>query len=85
MDTREREKTPASDGTDSGGGVLSGLNYDMEFANAVVTAGSAASAAANDIGTGDVRTYAISGTMQALQAGELLQPASHTRTLIVSY
>ncbi len=74
-----------TNGTDSGGGVLSGLNYDMDFASPVVTAGSSASSAANDIGTGDVHTYAISGTMQALQAGELLQPASHTRTLIVSY
>jgi hypothetical protein len=74
-----------ANGTDTGGGVLNGLNYDMEFGNPVVTAGSAASSTANDIGTADIRTYAISATMQPLQAGELLQPASHTRTLIVSY
>jgi hypothetical protein len=74
-----------ANGTASGGGVLSGLNYDMNFANPLVTAGNAASAAANDIGSADVHTYAISATMEPLQAGELLQPASHTRTLIVSY
>ena len=74
-----------ANGTDSGGGVLNGLNYDMDFASAVVTAGSAASATANDIGHGDVHTYAISATIAPLQAGELLQPASRTRTLIISY
>jgi hypothetical protein len=74
-----------ANGTDSGGGVLNGLNYDMEFTSPEVTAGNMASATANDTGTADVLIYAISATMQPLQSGELLQPASHTRTLIVSY
>ncbi|MES2625615.1 MAG: hypothetical protein V4628_10075 [Pseudomonadota bacterium] len=74
-----------TNGTDIGGGVLNGLHYDMDFASPVVTAGNGASSGADDIGSADVRTYAISATMDALQPGELLQPASHTRTLIVSY
>lgn len=74
-----------TNGTAIGGGVLAGLNYDMNFAAAVVTAGTASSSAANDIGTADLRSYAISGSMPAGQAGELLLPASHTRQLIVSY
>jgi hypothetical protein len=72
-------------GTAIGGGVLAGLNYDMDIGIAVVTAGTAASSAPDDIGTADNRAYEITGQMAALQAGELLLPASHTRTLIVSY
>lgn len=72
-------------GTDVGGGVLAGLNYDLAFAAAVVTDGTDATSAANDIGTADLRSYEISGSMPALQAGEVGAPVSHTRTLIVSY
>ncbi len=75
----------AVNGTAIGGGVLGGLNYDMEYATAVVTDGDAATSAAGDIGTADLRSYEISGSMAALQAGELLLPVTHTRTLIVSY
>jgi hypothetical protein len=75
----------ATNGTAIGGGVIGGLNYDMEFAAAVVTDGDAATSAADDIGTADVRSYAITGTMGALQAGQVGAAVSHTRTLIVSY
>lgn len=72
-------------GTAIGGGVVGGLNYDMAFAAAVVTAGDAATSAADDIGTADLRSYAISGTMGADQAGATAAAVSHTRMLIVSY
>lgn len=74
-----------TNGTAIGGGVIGGLNYDMDFAAAVVTDGDDATSAADDIGTADVRSYTVSGTMGALQAGEVGAAVSHTRTLIVSY
>ena len=74
-----------TNGTAAGGGVVGGLNYDMAFATAVVTAGDAATSAADDIGTADVRSYAISGTMGADQAGATAGALTHERTLIVSY
>jgi hypothetical protein len=74
-----------TNGTAIGGGVVGGLNYDMEIATAVVTDGTDSTSAAADIGKADLRSYAISGTMAASQAGEVGATASHTRTLIVSY
>jgi hypothetical protein len=74
-----------TNGTAIGGGVVGGLNYDMAFATAVVTNGDAATSAADDIGTADLRSYAITGTMGADQAGATAAAVSHTRTLIVSY
>jgi hypothetical protein len=74
-----------ANGTAAGGGVIAGLNYDMEFAAAVVTDGDEATSAVGEIGTADVRSYAISGTMAAEQAGTDGATASHTRTLIVTY
>jgi len=72
-------------GTAVGGGVIAGLNYDMEIGIVVVTAGTAATSAVNDIGTADLRSYPITGSMAALQAGQVGAAASHTRQLIVSY
>lgn len=74
-----------TNGTAIGGGVVAGLNYDLAFAAAVVTDGDDATSAANDIGTADLRSYEITGSMPADQAGEVGATASHTRTLIVSY
>jgi len=76
----------SSEGTSIGGGVLAGLNYDLEFADAVVVDGDAATSAAADIGSGDTRTYAITGSIAAAQAGtDTAALASHTRTLIITY
>lgn len=75
-------------GTAIGGGVLAGLNYDLEASAAVVTAGTSATSAAASIGTADIRTYTVTGTIAADQAGAgttATAPASHTRTLIVTY
>lgn len=75
-----------TNGTAIGGGILAGLNYDINFATAVVTAGTAATSAADSIGTADVRSYAITGTMPANQAGATATgEQSHSRTLIVTY
>jgi hypothetical protein len=74
-----------TNGTAIGGGVIAGLNYDMTFAAAVVTDGDEATSTADDIGTADLRSYEISGSMGALQAGTVGAAASHTRTLIVTY
>ncbi len=73
-------------GTATGGGLLAGLNYNLQFASAAVVAGNAATSAA--IGTADTRTYAITGTIAAAQAGAALgasATATHTRTLIITY
>jgi spore coat protein U-like protein len=75
-----------TNGTAIGGGVLAGLNYDIDFAAAVVTAGTAATSAAASIGTADLRSYAITGTMPANQAGATATgEQSHNRMLIVTY
>ncbi|HEX4331194.1 MAG TPA: hypothetical protein VH040_03575 [Usitatibacter sp.] len=74
-------------GTATGVGVLSGLQYTLTAAAPTLVAGTAATTAT--IGTGDVRTYAVSGSMPALQAGTCATstcgPATHTRTLIVTF
>jgi len=73
-------------GTALGGGVLAGLNYDLEFAAAAVAGGTAATSAVGDIGTADTRTYAITGSIAAAQAGtDAAALASHARTLIITY
>lgn len=88
--------TPASaafdttNGTAIGGGVLLGLNYDLSVAaSTLTTAGTAATSAPAGIGSGDIRTYAVSGAMPADQAGDCATAScaalSHTRTLIVTF
>lgn len=75
-----------TNGTATGGGVLAGLNYDINFATAVVTGGTAATSTADAIGTADVRSYAITGSMPAAQAGATATgEQSHNRTLIITY
>jgi hypothetical protein len=90
-----RNFTPASvafdtlAGTAAGVGVITGLQYTLTAASATISSGTAASTAPGGIGTGDVRTYAITGTMPAGQAGDCAggtcTPAAVIRTLIVTF
>ncbi|MFW5431631.1 MAG: spore coat protein U domain-containing protein [Methylophilaceae bacterium] len=76
-----------ANGTAAGVGVLQGLQYTLTDGAATTVAGTAASTAT--IGTADVKTYNITGTMPANQAGTCAAgscgPTSHTRTLIVTF
>jgi spore coat protein U-like protein len=70
----------------TGYGVLAGLNYLVSASSAVTTSGNAATAVAGGIGTADIHTITISGSMPALQAGTAsagVQTA--TRTLTITY
>lgn len=70
----------------TGYGVLAGLNYLVSASSAVTTPGNAATAVAGGIGTADIHTITISGSMPALQAGTAsagVQTA--TRTLTITY
>jgi Spore Coat Protein U domain len=60
--------TFAFDGA-TGYGVLAGLNYNVTAASAITTVGTAATAVAGGIGTADVRTITLTGSMAAGQAG----------------
>lgn len=74
-------------GTAAGVGVLQGLQYTLAAGAPGSVAGTAATTAT--IGTGDVVTYAVTGTMPAGQAGTCAVascgPTSHVRTLIVTF
>ncbi|HEX4331193.1 MAG TPA: spore coat protein U domain-containing protein [Usitatibacter sp.] len=74
-------------GTAAGAGVLVGLQYTLSAGAASSVAGTAATTAT--IGTGDAVTYAVTGSMPALQAGACATsacgPTSHVRTLIVTF
>lgn len=83
----------AINGTALGGGVLAGLNYSLAATNQATNAGTAASSATGVVGTADVRTVRVTGTMAGGQAGTCAGTAtacaaatvSHTRTLTVTY
>ena len=76
--------TSAPGATAQAHGVLAGLQYQLNAAAAVTTAGTAATA--SSIGSGDVVSYAVSGIMFANQAGtNTAGVASHIRTLIVTF
>lgn len=69
-------------------GVIAGLNYLLSTpAGVKTTTGSAATAAAAGIGSADVYTYTINGSMPAGQAGDSssLLAGPVTRTLTVTY
>ena len=67
-------------------GVIAGLNYLLSTpAGVKTTTGSAATAAAAGIGSADVYTYTINGSMPAGQAGDSTLATSATRTLTVAY
>jgi len=76
-----------TNGTAAGVGVLQGLQYTLTAAAPTSVAGTAAST--TSIGTADVKTYNITGTMPANQAGDCATgscgPVSHQRTLIVTF
>jgi spore coat protein U-like protein len=76
----------AVNGTAVGEGVLAGLRYVMAVGAPVVTLGTAATT--SSIGTADSRAYAVTGTMQAGQAGACAAATcagSHTRTLVLTF
>lgn len=84
----------AVNGSATGHGVLAGLNYSLVATNeANTTTGNAATATAGGVGTADVRTVRVSGTMAGGQAGTCTgtattcaaATASHTRKLTVTY
>jgi hypothetical protein len=74
-------------GTAAGVGVLAGLQYTLTAGAPGTLAGIAATTATT--GTGDVVTYAVSGTMPGGQAGTCATascgPTSILRTLIVTF
>lgn len=67
----------------TGAGVVGGLRYTLAVAAGSKTNGTAATTA--DKGTGDQYSYAISGSMEAGQAGDASKGTTQTRTLTVSY
>ena len=90
--------TTGADRTGTGAvgyGVLAGLNYSLAVTtSAITTAGSAATATLNGIGSADARTVTVTGTMAGGQAGDCAAStatacaavtASHVRTLTVTY
>ncbi len=74
-------------GTAAGLGVVQGLQYALSTAAPTTGAGTAATTAT--IGTGDTKTYVVSGSMPALQAGDCALascgPTTQLRTLIVTF
>jgi hypothetical protein len=74
-------------GTAAGVGVIQGLQYTLTAAAPTSAAGTPASTVT--IGTGDVKTYAVSGTMPGGQAGTCAAsscgPTTIVRTLIVTF
>jgi hypothetical protein len=74
-------------GTAAGVGVIQGLQYTLTAAAPTSAAGTPASTVT--IGTGDVKTYAVSGTMPGGQAGNCAGascgPTTIVRTLIVTF
>jgi hypothetical protein len=73
--------------TSAGVGVIQGLQYTLSAATAVNVAGAVASS--TSIGSGDILTYAITGTMPADQAGACAAAScgvtSQVRTLVLTF
>ena len=71
----------------TGEGVIQGLQYALTAAAPTSVAGTAATPLI--IGTGDTVTYAVTGFMQAAQAGNCAGatcgPTTHVRNLILTY
>ncbi len=76
-----------AESTTAGIGVIQGLRYTLATGTAVTAPGTPATSAG--IGSGDVVTYAVSGTMAADQAGACTTascgPTTQLRTLIVTF
>ena len=73
-------------------GVIAGLNYQLSAAAGAVTAGTAATAVLNGIGSGDARTVTITGNMPLGQAGACAGNAAacaatvtQVRTITITY
>lgn len=67
-------------------GVIAGLNYLLSTpAGEKTTTGSAATATAAGIGSADIYTYTITGSMPSGQAGDSSLATLATRTLTVTY
>lgn len=82
--------TPTSFAFDGGTGygVIAGLNYNVTASSAVTTAGAAATAVAGGVGSADLRTITLTGSMAAGQAGDCAGAscaATVTRTLTITY
>ena len=79
--------TVLADSTAAGVGVVQGLQYALTAAAPTNLAGTAASSVT--IGSGDTKTYVVSGSMPALQAGACAAascgPTTQLRTLIVTF
>ena len=75
------------DSTAAGVGVVQGLQYALTAAAPTTVAGTAATSVI--IGTGDTKTYVVSGSMPADQAGACALascgPTTQLRTLIVTF
>lgn len=73
-----------TNGTNTGIGVLAGLQYTLSVSGGTPTAGTAASTSTT--GSGDVILYTLSGSMPADQAGSVTAgAASHVRQLTMSF
>lgn len=73
-----------TNGTNTGIGVLAGLQYSLSVTGGAPTPGTAADT--TTIGTGDVIVYTLSGSMPADQAGTATAGlASHVRQLTMSF
>jgi spore coat protein U-like protein len=84
--TRNFGPITAAFDTGTGAGVITGLQYTLTAS--APTLGSGIPATPTVLGTGDTKTYAITGTMPAGQAGDCAGAtcaASALRTLIVSF
>lgn len=85
FDTAATGSTAAGAATNAvGAGVIAGLEYNITATANAAAPGTAATA--STIGTADTRTYTISGTMPASQAGTgPAGVATQVRTLTVNY
>src|SRR5688500_6858078 len=80
--TRGFAPTGVAFDTGSGDGVIAGLNYSLSVAAPVVGAGTAATVGV--AGTADTRSYTVTGTMPATQAGGV-GAATQVRQPILTY
>lgn len=84
--TRNFGPISAAFDTGTGAGVITGLQYTLTASGVTNTPGTATTPTV--LGTGDIKTYGITGTMPANQAGDCAGAtcaASAIRTLIVTF
>ena len=83
LDSGTDATTGAVGASTTGAGVVGGLQYTVAVAAGAVTAGAAATTASS--GTSTQYSYAITGSMPALQAGDAGKAMTQVRTLTVTY